>query len=88
VNVVTSVTGGDLGQQLVDALTQLETVADAMTPDDAVAQLDDASLQVFWRDWPQLSSWAGALWRQLNETLARPATPQQDPELDEVGGSE
>jgi hypothetical protein len=76
----------DLGGRLVDALTALENVADAVTPEDALRLLDDASLQVFWRDWPNLSSWAGAIWRRLNDELAGPATPPRDDDLDEVGG--
>lgn len=77
----------EVAERLMDALSQLEQVADAVTPDEAVSTLDDASLQVFWRDWPQVSAWAGSLWRKLNEDLAAPARPSQDPELDEVGGS-
>jgi hypothetical protein len=75
------------GARLVEALAQLEEVADALTADEALQTVDDASLQVFWRDWPQLSSWAGALWRKLDQDLATPARPQGDPDLDEVGGS-
>lgn len=75
----------DVGTRLVDALTQLESVADAVTPDDALRDIDEASLQVFWKDWPNLSSWAGAVWRRLNDELARPATPA-DSDLDETGG--
>ena len=73
--------------RLVEALAQLEGVADTMTPEEAAARMDDASLQVFWRDWPQVSAWAGALWRKLNEDLAAPSRPLQDADLDEVGGS-
>jgi hypothetical protein len=74
--------------RLVDALSGLDEVADALTPEEAVQALDDASLQVFWRDWPQLSSWAGAVWRRLNEDLDEPSRPLADDGLDEVGGSE
>lgn len=76
----------ELGAQLVDALARLEAVADEVTPDDAVGVLDEVSLQVFWRDWPQLSSWAGALWRRVNADLAAPARPSDGSELDEIGG--
>jgi hypothetical protein len=77
----------DLAERLIDALTALEEVADGFTPDEAVGALDAASLQVFWRDWPQVSGWAGALWRRLDADLAAPARPPQDQDLDEVGGS-
>jgi hypothetical protein len=75
----------DIGARLLDALEGFEAVADTLTPDDAIKELDDAALQAFWRDWPNLSSWAGALWRRLNDDLAGPATPPTDPDLDEVG---
>ena len=69
----------------MDALSRLEDVADEATPDEAVEAIDEVSLQVFWRDWPQLSGWAGALWRRLNEDLAGPSRPPDDSELDETG---
>ena len=78
----------ELAGQLIEALSNLDEVAGAITPDDALAALDEATLQVFWRDWPNLSGWAGALWRRLNEDLAHPARPAQDSDLDEVGGSD
>jgi hypothetical protein len=74
------------GARLIEALTQLEEVADSVTPDAAVRELDEASLQVFWRDWPQLSAWAGSLWRKLNQDLASSAQPT-DGNTEEVGGS-
>jgi len=76
----------DAGERLVEALERLQEVADEVPADEAVASFDDATLQVFWRDWPHVSSWAGSLWRRLNEDLARPASPPQDAELDEIGG--
>ena len=77
----------ELDLLLLDALSGLDEVAAGLTAEEAVAQLDDATLQVFWRDWPNLSSWAGGLWRRLNDDLAEPARPPQDPDLDEVGES-
>jgi hypothetical protein len=74
-------------QRLIQALGELEAVASAVSPEEAVRSLDEATLQVFWRDWPNISSWAGALWRRLNQDLAGPARPSQDPDLDETGGS-
>jgi len=75
----------DAGERLVDALERLQEVADDVTPDEAADALDDATLQVFWRDWPNVSSWAGALWRRLDADMARDSTPPQD-EFDDVGG--
>ena len=65
----------------------LDEVASELTADAAVRELDEATLQVFWRDWPNVSSWTGALWRKLQADLDRPARPAGDPDLDEVGGS-
>jgi hypothetical protein len=77
----------ELAGRLIEALSDLDEVAAALTVDDALAKLDDATLQVFWRDWPNISGWAAVLWRRLNEDLAQPARPPDDPDLDEVGGS-
>jgi len=65
----------DVAQQLLEAMESLDEVADSMTAHDAVEQLDEATLQLFWRDWPRIQSWAGSLWRQLNEELAEMASP-------------
>jgi hypothetical protein len=77
----------DVGDRLVTALSHLDAVADEVTPDEALHVIDDATLEVFWRDWPQISAWAGSLWQRLDEDLAGPATPPQDSDLDEVGES-
>jgi len=76
----------DIDGELVAALTTLQDVADEITADEAVDALDEATLQVFWRDWPNISSWAGAVWRRLNQDMAGPASPPRDSDLDEVGG--
>ena len=78
---------GEAGERLLEVLAQLGAVADEVTPDEAAQTLDDATLQVFWRDWPQISSWAGALWRKLNHDLADAARPHGQPDLDDLGGS-
>lgn len=75
----------DAGDRLVDALERLQGVADDVTPDEAADAFDDATLQAFWRDWPNVSSWAGALWRRLDADLARAGAPA-DEDLDDVGG--
>jgi hypothetical protein len=77
----------DPGERLVQALDLLAQVGDAITARQAARDLDDATLQVFWREWPQASQWAGELWRVLDADLARAARPVEDPELDEIGGS-
>jgi hypothetical protein len=42
----------DVSERLLEALSALEHVADEVTPDEAAATLDDAALQLFWREWP------------------------------------
>jgi hypothetical protein len=76
------------GDRLLEALAGLDYVSGELTAEEALADLDDATLQVFWRDWPNISAWAGALWRRLNDDFAQPARPPADADLDEVGGSE
>ena len=77
----------DISDRFLDAISRLEAVADAVGPHDAYRQLDETSLQVFWRTWPGISSWAGSLWRLLNEELMDPANSSTDLDADEVGGS-
>lgn len=75
--------------ELTQALDLLAKVADGLTAQQAVDELDDATLQNFWREWPRTSSWAGALWRLLNADLEAAARPVGDPESAQVdtGGS-
>jgi hypothetical protein len=65
----------DAAQQLLEAMEALDDVADNLTAHEAMEELDEATLQVFWRDWPRIQSWAGSLWRQLDEELAELAAP-------------
>lgn len=76
----------DIGNRLLSALSSLEGVADELTPDEATATFDDITLQIFWREWPRVGSWAGMLWRQLNDDLATPSSAASEPDIDEVGG--
>ena len=76
----------DAGERLVEALERIQEVADQVSSDEASAAFDDATLQIFWRDWPQVSSWGGAVWRRLNEDLDQPARPTGDADVHEVGG--
>ena len=71
----------------MEALDLLAQVGDDVTARDAATAFDDATLQVFWREWPRASQWAGELWRLLDADLAHAARPVGDPETDEIGGS-
>lgn len=76
----------DAPDRLLAALEELDRVAAEATPEEAADAFDEPTLQVFWQRWPHVSSWAGALWRRLNETLEDAAMPVEDPEVHEVGG--
>jgi hypothetical protein len=76
----------DASDRLLNAVEEFERVTEAATADEAAASFDQSTLQVFWQRWPNVSSWAGALWRKLNEDLAEPASPLEDSEHHEVGG--
>jgi hypothetical protein len=78
----------ELGDQFLELIHKLEDIRDAITPERAHAAFDETTLQVFWKKWPDLSMWAGSLWRMLSEELAVPAAPHRDTDLDEIGGSD
>jgi hypothetical protein len=77
----------DYSDRLLQVMAELEEIADNVPPQEAARDMEESTLQLFWRQWPYVSSWAGALWRLLNEDIADPAVPPRD-ELDEVGGSD
>ena len=77
----------DESERFLDAISRLEAVTDAIPADRAHRDFDETTLQVFWKSWPDLSAWAGSLWRMLNEELAEPAAKAEDPDLDETGSS-
>ncbi|HTV99667.1 MAG TPA: hypothetical protein VMF87_05155 [Streptosporangiaceae bacterium] len=77
----------DVGDRLLDLVHDLDEVTRRITPEQAHAQLDETTLQVFWKRWPEVSAWAGSLWRMLSEEIEGPSTPHRDPELDEIGES-
>jgi hypothetical protein len=77
----------DISDRILRVISELEEIAYDVTPEEASLSLEEPTLQAFWRQWPQVSSWAGTLWRLLNEDTIDPATPATD-DLDEVGGSE
>jgi hypothetical protein len=78
----------DISDRFMDAISRFEEVADAGTPHDVYRHLDETSMQVFWKTWPDISSWAGSLWRLLNEELMDPALSADHPHSGEVGGSD
>jgi hypothetical protein len=79
---------GDASQQFMEAMSTLEEVADALTPEKAAETLDETALQIFWRDWPHISGWAGSLWRRLSQDLEGPATPSEGGDFEDTGGGD
>ena len=77
----------DVGDRFLDLVHDLDEVARSLSPEQAQAHFDETTLQVFWKRWPDVSAWAGSLWRMLSEEMAGPSTPHRDPELDEIGDS-
>ena len=75
----------DTTDRFLDAIAELQAVADEVTPEDAAKEFDETTLQNFWRDWPHISGWAGALWRKLSEDIEQHAAPATDEDLHEVG---
>jgi hypothetical protein len=73
--------------QFLELMHQFEDFTNTISPERAHREFDQTTLQLFWMRWPELSGWAGSLWRMLSEELARPSSPLGDPELDEVGES-
>lgn len=76
----------DASDRLLRTIEEFDRIAEGATPDEAARTFDDATLQVFWQQWPHVSSWAGALWRRINVDVADAATPVEDSEFHEVGG--
>ena len=77
----------DPSDQLLEAMTRLENLARSITPEEAHDEMDAATLQSFWREWPHAVGWAGELWRRLNQDLATPAQQEDDSGYGDVGGS-
>jgi hypothetical protein len=78
----------DVSSRFLDVVHDLEEVVGSLSSEQAHAQFDATTLQVFWMKWPGLSGWAGSLWRMLSEEMSGPSSPYLDHELDEAGGSD
>jgi hypothetical protein len=75
----------DVSERVQDAIAKLERVADELTADEAAGLLDETVLQVFWKDWPRIGGWAGALWRRVNDDLAQTSSTD-DGAAEDIGG--
>lgn len=77
----------ELADRFLELIHALDDVTSTVTAEQAHASFDETTLQVFWQRWPELSAWAGTLWRLLSAELDAPSSPHRDPELDEIGES-
>jgi hypothetical protein len=78
----------ETGDRLLALLGELDAITREVPAEEASRLLDAATLEVFWRDWPHVRTWAETVWQRLGQDLAVPAQPVDDPELDEVGGGD
>lgn len=76
-----------VADKFLELIDELQDVSRTLTAQQALAEFDETTLQVFWKTWPDVSAWAGSLWSMLSAELAGPAAPQRDADLDETGGS-
>src|SRR5215469_5900490 len=59
--------------RLLELIQQFEDFTDAISPEQAHTEFDEMTLQLFWMRWPEVSAWAGSLWRMLSEELSGPS---------------
>lgn len=77
----------EASDRFAQALEELDAVTLELTADEAATAFDEVTLQVFWKQWPGISGWAGALWRKLNDELEHPASEFKGDETNEVGSA-
>jgi hypothetical protein len=77
----------DIADRFLELIHELEDITGSVTAQRALAEFDETTLQVFWKKWPHLSSWAGSLWGMLSAELSGPSSRHEDPDLDEIGES-
>jgi len=77
----------DVADKFMELIHELEDVSRTVTAQQALADFDETTLQVFWRKWPNVAEWAGSLWSMLCTELSGPSAPHRDPDAAETGGS-
>jgi hypothetical protein len=77
----------DVADRFLELIHELDEVSRTLSAKRALAEFDETTLQVFWKQWPHVSAWAGSLWSMLSAELAGPSSPQHDPDYDETGES-
>jgi hypothetical protein len=68
------------------AVFVLDHTAEKLTVEEAERSFTDVTKENFWRMWPNIREWAGALWTLIDEERGAMARPVEDEELDDVGG--
>ena len=69
----------DISDRFLDAISRLEAVADAVIPSRRPPPTGRDEHAGLLEEWPGISSWAGSLWRLLNEELMDPASLRPSP---------
>jgi hypothetical protein len=69
------------------AVFVLDHTAEKISADDADREFGEVTKENFWRMWPQIRDWTEQLWQAIEEERSHMASPVEDEELDEVGGS-
>jgi hypothetical protein len=69
------------------AVFVLDHTSGKLSPDDAERAFGEVAKENFWRMWPTIKDWAEQLWQAIDDERRDMASPVEDDELDEVGGS-
>jgi len=69
------------------AIFILDHTVQRVAADEAVKKFSDVTQENFWRMWPQIKMWADAVYLQIQEDRAFHATPVDEDEHLETGGS-
>jgi hypothetical protein len=77
----------EVADKFLELIHELEDVSRTLSAQQALADFDETTLQVFWRKWPNVAEWAGSLWSMLCTELSVPSSPQMHPDAAETGGS-
>jgi hypothetical protein len=77
----------EIADRFLELIHELEDIANSLPAQRALAEFDETTLQVFWKKWPHLSGWAGALWAMLSAELSGPSTQHDEAEHGEIGES-
>jgi hypothetical protein len=69
------------------AIFILDHTVQRISADEAVRRFGDVTQENFWRMWPQIRLWAESLYHHIEEDRRLHATPADEDEHLEIGGS-